>query len=135
MTLNWKDRGDGRYDALASRKVGGKYFIRWVERYYSEQDCGWYEVRRYDVDYQPKGAGRGNIDQYPMRTLEKAKALAEFDHQKRKELVDRYGDDRNVPSEAWYQFSRERRAWQEARQESAETTPATPQEAPSSGHA
>jgi hypothetical protein len=101
MILNWKDRGDGRYDALASRVVGGKYFIQWVEGHYSEQAYGWIEDRRHRVDYQTKGGGRiGNDDQTSIRTLEEAKALAEAHHQKHKALVDKYGDIRNVPYEA-----------------------------------
>jgi hypothetical protein len=106
--LNWKDRGDGRYDALASRKVGGKYFIEWVERHYSNDSCEWWECRYYEVHYQPKGAGGiGNIHQSTISTLAKAKALAELDHQKRKEMVDKYGE--RFPEEAWWQFGREMR--------------------------
>jgi len=113
-TLNWKDRGDGRYDALASRVVGGKYFIQWQEGHYSEQACAWVEDRCYNIDYQHKGGGRGNVDQSDIRTLEKAKALAELHHQKHKELIRKYGDYKSVPYEAWGQFSRELLAWQQS---------------------
>jgi hypothetical protein len=105
--LNWKSRGDGRFDALASRIVGGKYFIEWLERHHSNDYCEWHEVRAYSVDYQTKGGGRGNVDQSSIRTLAEAKALAEAHHQKHKELIGRYGDLRNVPCEAWAQFNRE----------------------------
>ena len=62
--LNWKDRGNrrydtvayGNYDALASREVGGKYFIEWREKHYSEDRCEWFEVRAYNVCYQDKAA-------------------------------------------------------------------------------
>jgi hypothetical protein len=65
MALNWKDNEDKtRSTALASRVVGGKYFIKWIEHYYSEQTCELLKVRRYSVDYQTKGGGGiGNVDQ------------------------------------------------------------------------
>jgi hypothetical protein len=86
--LNWKARGNGRYNALASREVGGKYFIEWVESYYSQEYCERFEVRRYRVDYRRKGSGgRGNIDNIDIRTLARAKALAELHHQKQRELL------------------------------------------------
>ena len=114
MPLNWKDRGDGRYDALASRDVGGKYFIEWIESYYSEYRCEYVEVRAFRVDYQTKGGGGiGNVSRTRIRTLEQAKRLAEFHHQKLKELINAYNGYRNVPSEAWSQFSRELLAWEE----------------------
>jgi hypothetical protein len=115
MTLNWKARGDGRYDALASRDVGGKYFIEWVESHYSADACELFEIRAYSVDYQTKGsAGRGNIDQVSIRTLSQAKALAELHHDKHQELIRKYGADlRDIPDEAWSQFRRELLAWQE----------------------
>src|SRR5215469_10025074 len=104
-TLNWKSRGDGRYDALASRVVGGKYFIRYQEGYWSEQSGSWVETRNYSVDYQTKGGGGiGNVDQSSIRTLEQAKALAEAHHERHVKLICAYGDLRNVPYEAWSQF-------------------------------
>jgi hypothetical protein len=39
--------------------------------------------------------------------------LAEFDHQKRKELLGEHGDIRSIPSEAWSRFSEERLAWEQ----------------------
>ena len=113
MPLNWKDRGDGRYDALASRDVGGKYFIQWIESYYSEYRCEHVEVRAFHVDYQTKGGGGGNVSRTNIPTLDRAKRLAEFHHQKQKELINAYNGYRNVPSEAWSQFSRELLAWEE----------------------
>jgi len=113
-TLNW-NRGDGRYDALASREVGGKYFIQWEESYYSAEYGERFEVRAYSVDYQFKGGGGiGNVDRSDIRTLEKAKALAELHHQKSKDLIRKYGDYKNVPWEAWSQFNRELLAWQQS---------------------
>ena len=114
MALNWKARGNGRYDALASRAVGGKYFIHWREKYYSEQVDRHVEAHWYEITYRSKDGGANNVDQISIRTLKKAKALAEFDHQKRKELINKYGDVRNVPYEAWSQFSVESLAWQKS---------------------
>jgi hypothetical protein len=105
-TLNWKDRGDRRYDALASRTVGGKYFIYWCERYYSEDRCEWLDICKYRIDYRTKGGGTiGNVDRTAVRTLKSAKAIAEFDHEKRKELIRKYGA--RAPEEAWSKFNRE----------------------------
>jgi hypothetical protein len=112
-TLNWKSRGDGRYDALASRVVGGKYFIQYQEDYWSKQSGSWVETRNYSVDYQTRGGGGiGNVDNLSILTLEQVKALAEADHQKRKELISKYGDLCNVSYEAWSQFRREMLALQ-----------------------
>jgi hypothetical protein len=112
--MNWKDRGNGCYDALASRLVGGKYFIRWIETYYSDEYCERFDVRSYHVDYQTKGGGGiGNISTYRIRRLEDAKALAELDHKLQKEIVLKYGElGRNIPSEAWSQLRREEEEWQ-----------------------
>jgi hypothetical protein len=110
--MNWKDRGNGRYDALASRAVGGKYFIQWVESYYSDDYGQRFDVRAFNVDYQPKGGGRGNIDQVKIRTLKEAKALAELDHNLRAQLLQQYGDYDRIPQEAWGQLGRERRIYQ-----------------------
>jgi predicted trehalose synthase len=113
MTLNWKSRGDGRYEALASRIVGGKYFIQWEEGYYSNQAEAWIKTARYSVDYQTKGGGGiGNVDQSEIHTLEAAKALAEAHHQKHKALIAEYGELCNVPDQAWSQFNREMLALQ-----------------------
>ncbi len=116
MTLNWKACGSGRYTALASRIVGGKYFIQWQESYYSEEYGERYEVRRFNVDYQTKkgGGGKGNVDQTRIRTLAKAKALAEFHHAKLKALILEYGDTRAVPYQAWDQFKREKLEFERA---------------------
>jgi hypothetical protein len=119
-TLNWKAKGDGRYEALASRLVGGKYFIEWVESYYSEEYSERFECRYFDVDYQTKGGGgRGNVSRIPPRTLEQAKALAELDHDKRAELIGKYGD--RIPQEAWSQLSREMLAYEERHHREAPT--------------
>jgi hypothetical protein len=107
--LNWKDCGNDHYAALASRIVGGKYFIEWQERCYSEHAGKTVEVRRFAVDYQTKGCcSISNLDQSSIRTLAKAKALAEFHHAKMKALVLEYGDMDAVPSKAWDQFGREK---------------------------
>jgi hypothetical protein len=109
MPLNWKACGKGRYTALASRVVGGKYFIEWVESHYNNEYCERFEVRAFDVHYQTKGGGgRGNVDQTKIRTLAKAKALAEFHHARMKALILEYGDTRTIPDQAWSQFSREK---------------------------
>jgi hypothetical protein len=94
---------------LASRIVGGKYFIEWVESYYSNEYCEWREIRAYDVVYQTKGGdGLGSVPhKSSIRTLAEAKALAEAHHQKHKELIVRYGDLRNVPDDDWSQVWRE----------------------------
>jgi hypothetical protein len=114
--LKWKARGDGRYEALASRAVGGKYFIEWVERRYSETFYEWFECRCYDVDYQIKGGGgRGNVNRVYIRTLEDAKALAQLDHDKQLELIRKYGGWDRIPGEAWYQFKNEMMEWQHQR--------------------
>jgi hypothetical protein len=114
MTLNWKDRGDGRYDALASCEVGGKYFIQWEKGYFSEQTNGYVETRCFRVDYQMKGGGSyGNVSQTHIHTLDKAKQLAELHHQKHKELLSAHGDYRKVPYEAWSRISCELLEWQE----------------------
>jgi hypothetical protein len=82
------------------------------------------ECRRYDVRYQTKGGGgHGNVDQVSIRTLTKAKALAELHHQKLKELIGRYGDIRSVPEIAWGQFKNELLARQ---QEAADETAPDP---------
>jgi hypothetical protein len=113
-SLNWKSRGDGRYDALASREVGGKYFIEWVERYYSDYSCELVECRRFRVDYQTKGGGGiGNVDNVSIRTLGQAKQLAELHHAKRRSLIRKYGAYRDVPSDAWGQLNRELLAYQQ----------------------
>jgi hypothetical protein len=118
MTLNWKACGAGRYTALASRIVGGKYFIEWVESRYSDEYCERYDVRSFDVDYQTKGGGSiGNVSRTSIRTLAKAKALAELHHAKLKALILEYGDTRAIPGEAWGQFSREMLEWQLERAE------------------
>jgi hypothetical protein len=110
--LNWKDKGDGRHEALASRVVGGKYFIEWVESYYSDEYCQRFECRYFHVDYQTKGGGGwGNVSRIHPRTLEQAKALAEFDHHRRVELLSSYGD--RIPQEAWSRFNAELLAYEE----------------------
>jgi hypothetical protein len=115
MTLNWKSRGSGRHTALASRTVGGKYFIQWVENYYSDGYCEQFEVRSFDVNYQTKGGGcYGNVSQTKIRTLAKAKALAELHHAKLKALILEYGHPPAIPSEAWSRFKDEMWDWQRA---------------------
>ena len=117
MTLNWKACGAGRYTALASRIVGGKYFIEWVESRYSDEYCERYHVRSFDVDYQTKGGSIGNVSRTSIRTLAKAKALAELYHAKLKALILECGDARAIPSQAWGQFSDEMLEWQLERAE------------------
>jgi len=113
-SLNWKNRADGSYDALASRLVGGKYVIRWIERHYSEDWCEWFEVRSYDVHYRTKGGGAtSNVSLVRLPTLAQAKAVAELDHAKMRALISKYGSDRDIPWEEWDRFKREMRAWQE----------------------
>ncbi len=92
-----------------------------VERYYSEDYGEWYDVRSFRVDYQTKGGGSwGNVDRVSIRTLATAKALAETHHAKRKALICQYGDERNIPEEAWYRYSNEMLEWQQrAAQEEA----------------
>jgi hypothetical protein len=121
MPLNWKTRGGDRYDALASRVVGGKYFIEWIESHYSEQSCERLEVRGFRVDYQYRGGCRGNISlTHHLGTLAKAQALAELDHARRKALFEKYGDERSVPDEAWCQFRRQMDDWQNFTEEALE---------------
>jgi hypothetical protein len=98
VPLNWKDHGDGQYDALASRAVGGKYFIKWIEYWCFDDQV---ERRFFDVRYRYKGGGELNISGFNIRTLANAKALAETHHAKRKALIDKYGSERAIPPEAW----------------------------------
>ena len=44
--------------------------------------------------------------------MEEAKTLAEFHHEKMGELFRRYGREK-VPESAWYQFSQEKRAFED----------------------
>lgn len=122
ITLNWKARGNRRYEALASRIVGGKYFIEWVESRYSDDYCQHFEVRSFSVDYQRKGGGgHGNVDQTSIRTLAKAKALAEFHHAKMKALIIEHGGELGIPETAWSQFMREMLGWQREHADSKPT--------------
>jgi hypothetical protein len=108
MTLNWKQQSEKRWRALASRAVGGVYFIDYTEHF-----CGSYHygrgfwVRSYRLDY-----GSGNVSQVPHRTLDEAKALAEFHHQKMGELFQQHGRD-NVPNEAWHRLQQEKRTFED----------------------
>jgi hypothetical protein len=120
--LNWKLRKMRRYNgtyynkyaALASRIVGGKYFIYWHEGYCSEQTSEWVEVRAYEVEYQTRGGGTiTNVSRTSIHTLPQAKALAELHHAKLRALINKYGTDRNIPEEAWRQFHDEMLTWQE----------------------
>lgn|SRR5262245_1360893 len=112
-SMNWKDKGDGRFEALASREVGGKYFIEWHEGHYSNQINGWLECGQYGIDYQWKGGGgRGNVNVVRGCTIELAKAIAEKDHEERQKVIREFGA--YVPYEAWDRFHREMLAWQQA---------------------
>jgi hypothetical protein len=107
-TLNWKQQPSGRYRALASRVVGGVYFIDYREAFYGNQNTGkGFWVRCYHLGYNC-----GNVSQIEHRTLEEAKTLAEFHHQKTGELVRQYGRG-NIPDSAWHQLSQEKRAFED----------------------
>jgi hypothetical protein len=112
--LNWKAKGNDRYEALASRMVGGKYFIEWVGRHYSA-DYGAYDCNFYCVSHQTKGGGGiGNISRLGPRTLAQAKALAEFDHNQQRALIHKYGSYRQVPpDEAYDKLNREVLQWEQ----------------------
>lgn len=113
-TLNWKDRGDGHYDALASRDVGGKYFIDWVESYYSSEYGETWDIRAFEVEYQSKGSsGRGNISQVRIRTLALAQKLAQLHHDWYRDLIHKYGSHNVIPSNEWYEVGRALLAWQQ----------------------
>jgi len=106
--LNWKQQSSDRYRALASRAVGGIYFIQYRENFYGNPNTGkGFWVRAYYLDYN-----NGNVSQIEHRTLEEAKTLAEFHHEKMGELFRRYGREK-VPESAWYQFSQEKRAFED----------------------
>jgi hypothetical protein len=106
--LNWKQQSSGRYRALASRAVGGVYRIRYREDFYGNLNTGkGFWVRCYKLDYNS-----GNVSQTEHRTLEEAKALAEFHHKKMDELFCQYGRDK-VPASAWYQLNEEKRAFED----------------------
>jgi len=106
--LNWKQQPSGRYRALASRAVGGVYFIDYRESFRGRLRTGkGFWVRSYCLHYNS-----GNVSQIDHRTLEEAKALAEFHHKKMDELYRQYGREK-VPSEAWSQLQREKLAFEE----------------------
>jgi hypothetical protein len=112
--LNWRQQSSGRYRAIASRAVGGVYWIDYEESFYgSYHHSRGFWVRSYRVDYAfPRGGGsHGNVSQVPLRTLADAKALAEFHHWKMGDLRRQHGD--NIPSEAWHPFSQEKRAFED----------------------
>jgi hypothetical protein len=98
--LNWKTRREGLYVACASRLSGGQYFIR-------------RRIEGYEIEFHAANSV-SNVNVNRVYKLEDAKTLAELHHDKRKELILKYGDKRNVPREVWSQFRRELLAWQEA---------------------
>jgi hypothetical protein len=114
--LNWKQQQpSGRYRALGSRPVGGVYWIDYTESFagsYHHSRGFW--VRSYRVEHAPKGGGGyGNLSQVPHRTLEDAKAVAEFHHEKMRELLRQHGDLRSVPDMTWYQLNKQKLAFEE----------------------
>jgi hypothetical protein len=112
--LNWKQLSSGRYRARASRAVGGVYSIKYREHFYGSLHTGkGFWVRCYAVDYQTGGGGLGNVSQCEHRTLQDAKAVAQFHHDQRRELIHRYSNQANIPSEAWYRFQEEKLAFEQ----------------------
>ena len=109
--LNWKQQSSGRYRALASRAVGGVYFIKYREAFYGNQNTGkGFWVRSFGLDYQfARGGARGNVSQIEHRTLQDVKALAEFHHEKLGNLIRQHGRDA-VP---WRQLQQEKLAFEE----------------------
>jgi hypothetical protein len=92
--LNWKQQSSGRYRALASRAVGGVYFIDYTESFYgSYHHSRGFWVRSYTIEHD----NSNHLSLVPYRTLEIAKAVAEFHHQKACECDDRY----RISDEVW----------------------------------
>jgi len=111
--LNWKQQPTGRYRALASRAVHGVYWIDYTETMHGNLNTGkGFWIRSYGVETSV-GGGRSNVSRVPHRTLADAKAVAEFDHEKKCELLRQYGDWRSIPNEAWRQLSDETLAFEE----------------------
>jgi hypothetical protein len=84
MPLKWKSCGDGRYEARASRAVGGKYgkyCIEWVESFDLD---GQNLARGCFIVYLNLTGGRMGVGH--SRTLEQAQALAERHQHNRKTL-------------------------------------------------
>jgi hypothetical protein len=110
--LNWK-QGEGKWGKNTHSTLGGapsygRYVITW---------SGFDEPSGYRVDFATS-TGRGSLSKLNaccIPKLEDAKALAELHRDKRRELIRKYGDKRNVPHEAWMKFRAELQAWQQVR--------------------
>jgi hypothetical protein len=127
--LNWK-QGKGEYGknthaALGGKPAGGRYVISLGGKLPGHGYC-------VDVSYCADG-GRGSlstINASRIPKLEDAKALAELHRDKRRELIRKYGDKRNVPPEAWMKFRSELQAWQETQLARPKNPPPSPSRRP-----
>jgi hypothetical protein len=103
--LNWKQQSSGRFRALASRAVGGVYRIEYTENFCgSNHHSRGFWVRCYRLGYNS-----GSVSQTSLRSLEDAKALAEFHHQRLVELIRQHGREKID----WQQLQQEKLAFEE----------------------
>ena len=107
--LDWKRFGyrNNSYQARGSPPGYGVYILRWMSLD---------EPRGYWVQFYTS-QGRGTVSEiaYRVGKLEHAMVLAQLHHDRRKELILKYGDKRNVPREAWMEFRAELASKREAR--------------------